>query len=95
MDADIAAANGVNPAERNPRRLPADSGQTYTVGRGESPYIIAHKLKVNADALLKLNGIDDPKKIKPGQKLRLPVRQEVKVKSDAKPKTDSKVKLKA
>jgi LysM repeat protein len=53
--------------------LPADSGKTYIVGKGETPISIAHKLKVSYDALLKLNGIDDPKKLKPGQKLRIPV----------------------
>lgn len=50
-----------------------DSGKTYTVGKGESPYLIAHKLKVSYESLLKLNRIDDPKKLKPGQKLRVPV----------------------
>ena len=54
-------------------RLPPDSGKVYTVGKGESPYGIAQKLKVSYAALLKLNHIDDPKKLKPGQKLRVPV----------------------
>ena len=52
--------------------LPPDSGKTYTVGKGESPYVIAQKLKVSYESLLKLNHIDDPKKLKPGQKLRIP-----------------------
>ncbi len=52
--------------------LPTDSGKIYVVGKGESPYIIAQKLKVSYDALLKLNHIDDPKKLTPGQKLRVP-----------------------
>ena len=52
--------------------LPSDSGKTYTVGKGESPYVIAQKLKVSYESLLKLNHIDDPKKLKPGQKLRVP-----------------------
>ena len=52
--------------------LPPDSGKVYTVGKGESPYGIAQKLKVNYEALLRLNRIDDPKKLKPGQKLRIP-----------------------
>ncbi len=78
-DADIAAATGTTNtsptgSSKPAVRLPPDSGQTYTVGKGESPYTIAHKLKVNADTLLKLNGIDDPKKIKPGQKLRVPAK---------------------
>lgn len=57
----------------NSPHLPADSGRTYIVGKGDTPISIAHKLKVSQDALLKLNQIDDPKKLKPGQKLRVPV----------------------
>ena len=53
-------------------KLPADSGNVYTVGKGESVYTIAQKYKVSPEALLKLNQIDDPKKLKPGQKLHLP-----------------------
>jgi LysM repeat protein len=34
--------------------------------------VIAQKFKVSNEALLKLNHIDDPKKLKPGQKLRIP-----------------------
>lgn len=55
-------------------RLPPDSGKTYVIGKGESAYTIAQKLKVTPDALLKLNGITDPKKLKPGQKLRVPAK---------------------
>lgn len=50
----------------------ADSGKSYVVLKGDSAYTIAQKNKVNYDALLKINQIDDPKKIKLGQKLRLP-----------------------
>lgn len=53
-------------------RLPADSGKTYVVRKGDSPYTIADRLKVDASALLKLNGIDDPKKLRPGQTLHVP-----------------------
>lgn len=81
-DADLAAANGTLPVNR-PAHLPPDSGQTYTVGKGESPYTIAHKFKVSPDTLLKLNGIDDPKKIKPGQKLRIPAKTDTKAKTKA------------
>ena len=64
-------ANNLTPPDKN-ARLPADSGKTYVVRKGDSPYSIADKLKVDASAILKLNGIDDPKKIKPGQTLRIP-----------------------
>ena len=51
----------------------ADAGKVYVVGKGESAYTIAQKNKVSYEALLKLNQIADPKKIQPGQKLRLPL----------------------
>jgi LysM repeat protein len=63
-----AAASSVG---KKPLPLP-DSGKTYVVGKGETPSVIAKKLNVSYDALLKLNQIDDPKKLKPGQKLRVP-----------------------
>ncbi len=50
-----------------------DSGKVYAVGKGESIYTIAQKLKVTPESLLRLNQIDDPKKLKPGQKLHVPV----------------------
>lgn len=59
-----------------PRTTP-DSGKIYVIGKGESAYTIAQKLKVTPEALLKLNGITDPKKLKPGQKLRVPARAKV------------------
>ena len=65
-----AAANNAT-GDKN-GRLPADSGKTYVVQKGDSPYSIAEKLKIEPSALLKLNGIDDPKKIKPGQTLHVP-----------------------
>lgn len=51
-----------------------DSGTMYTVAKGETPVSIARKLKVGYDDLLKLNKIDDPKKIRIGQKLHVPVK---------------------
>ena len=50
-----------------------DSGKVYAVGKGENIYTIAQKLKVAPESLLRLNQIDDPKKLKPGQKLRVPI----------------------
>ena len=44
----------------------------YTVKNGESPYIIAKKFPgVSADDILRWNNIEDPRKIKPGQKLKI------------------------
>ncbi len=52
--------------------LPADSGKTYVVQKGDSLYSIAEKFKVDASVLIKLNGIDNPKKLKIGQTLHVP-----------------------
>jgi len=51
-----------------------DSGQLHTVVKGENPVGIARKLGVSYDELLKLNHIDDPKKLQIGQKLRIPTK---------------------
>jgi LysM repeat protein len=51
----------------------ADSaGQSYVVAKGDNPYSIAKKFKVTQDALMKANNIDDPRKLKIGQKLASP-----------------------
>ena len=46
--------------------------KTYTVAKGDSPASIAKKFKVSQDELLGLNHIDDPRKLKIGQKLLIP-----------------------
>jgi LysM repeat protein len=51
---------------------PAESGKTYIVQGGDNPAKIAKKFKVNYTDLLKANNIDDPKKLKIGQKLIIP-----------------------
>ena len=65
------AATNTAPGDKG-SHLPADSGKTYVVQKGDSPYSIAEKLKVDPSALLKLNAIDDPKKLKLGQTLHIP-----------------------
>jgi LysM repeat protein len=51
----------------------ADSaGQSYVVAKGDNPYSIAKKFKVTQEALMKANNIDDPRKLKIGQKLAIP-----------------------
>jgi LysM repeat protein len=42
------------------------------VAKGDNPYSIAKKFKVTQDALMKANNIDDPRKLKIGQKLAIP-----------------------
>ena len=53
-------------------KAPAHSGKTYTVVKGDNPVTIAKKLKVSYDDLLVLNQIEDPRKLKIGQKLLIP-----------------------
>ena len=88
--APVAAATPVAPAHAKPAvaavpetpKKPAppavaevkDSGNLYTVGKGENPVAIARKLHVSYDDLLKLNQIEDPKKLRIGQKLHIPVK---------------------
>jgi LysM repeat protein len=51
---------------------PAESGKSYIVQGGDSPAKIAKKFKINYADLLKANNIDDPKKLKIGQRLVIP-----------------------
>jgi LysM repeat protein len=63
------------PAKAKPTehaKAPAHSGKTYTVVKGDNPVTIAKKLKVSYDDLLALNQIEDPRKLKIGQKLLIP-----------------------
>ena len=48
--------------------------RSYTVAKGDSPASIAKKFKVSQDELLALNHIDDPRKLKIGQKLLIPAK---------------------
>ena len=50
----------------------SDSGKVYLVARGDNPVTIAKKFKVAYDDLIALNHIDDPRKLKIGQKLLIP-----------------------
>ena len=50
----------------------SESGKTYVVAKGDNPVTIAKKFKVSYDDLLALNHIDDPRKLKIGQKLLIP-----------------------
>jgi len=53
-------------------KAPTHSGKTYIVVKGDNPVTIAKKLKVSYDDLLALNQIEDPRKLKIGQKLLIP-----------------------
>jgi len=63
------------PAEDSPKPVVArDSGSTYTVVRGDTPVSIARRLHVAYADLILLNKIEDPKKLKIGLKLKVPMK---------------------
>jgi LysM repeat protein len=71
----LAPAPNPSAAPKNGTKTPAkvsDSGKVYVVAKGDNPVTIAKKFKVSYDDLLALNHIDDPRKLKIGQKLLIP-----------------------
>jgi LysM repeat protein len=56
------------------RAAASEGAKTYTVAKGDTPVTIAKKFKVPYDDLLAANRIDDPRKLKIGQKLVIPVK---------------------
>lgn len=69
------AAAKVAPAAETkaaPKEDSSTAGESYVVAKGDNPYSIAKKFKVTQDALMKANNIDDPRKLKIGQKLIIP-----------------------
>src|ERR1043166_305974 len=65
------------PGEHIKRAVPLDdmtheSHRTYTVAKGDNPVTVARKLRVSYDELIALNHIDDPRKLRVGQKLLIP-----------------------
>ena len=71
-----AAVNSPATAKSIPKPQPkvSDSGKTYVVAKGDNPVTIAKKFKVSYDDLVTLNHIDDPRKLKIGQKLLIPAK---------------------
>ena len=70
------------PAKHSAKSSVVDSGKTYVVAKGDNPVTIARKFKVSYDSLLALNHIDDPRKLKIGQKLLIPAKTTKTKKSD-------------
>jgi LysM repeat protein len=60
-------------SSKTPTRV-SDSGKTYIVAKGDNPVTIAKRFKVSYDDLVSLNHIDDPRKLKIGQKLLIPTK---------------------
>ena len=73
------------PAADEPKRIEkaipvTNSSKTYVVEKGDNPVKIAKKFHVPYDELLAANHIDDPHKLKIGQKLIIPVKPAPKAK---------------
>ena len=51
-----------------------ESKKTYVVAKGDNPASIARKFKISSDDLLTANKIEDPHKLKIGQKLIIPTK---------------------
>ena len=67
------------PAKEEPKIAKAlplenETGNFYTVAKGDNPVKIAKKLKVSESDLLAVNHIDDPRKLQIGQKLIIPAK---------------------
>jgi LysM repeat protein len=50
----------------------SEAEKYYVIQRGDTPASIAKKLKVNSADLLKINNIEDPRKLQIGQRLQIP-----------------------
>ena len=61
-----------SPSKQGRAASPVSSGETYIVKKGDNPVTIAKKLKIPYDDLMSLNHIEDPRKLKIGQKLLIP-----------------------
>ena len=49
-----------------------ENGRFYTIQRGDNPAGIAKKFKITASELLRVNNIDDPRKLQVGQRILIP-----------------------
>lgn len=66
--APVAEKTDAAPADKSQ----TNSEKTYIVAKGDNPYSLAKKFNITQAALMKANNIDDPKKLKIGQKLIIP-----------------------
>jgi LysM repeat protein len=62
------------PAPKAEKKSTPKGTKFYTVAKGDTPVTIAKKFKVPYDDLLAANHIDDPRKLRIGQKLIIPVK---------------------
>ncbi|OAI43263.1 hypothetical protein AYO41_02245 [Verrucomicrobia bacterium SCGC AG-212-E04] len=67
-----AAAPAAKTAAKAPSQEADHGAKTYVVVAGDNPNTLAKKFGVSESALLKANGIEDPRKLRIGQKLVIP-----------------------
>ena len=51
-----------------------DSGERYTIQSGDTLWRICNRFKVSRDAVLKINGIEDPNKLYAGRSIKIPAK---------------------
>ena len=74
-DAKVTPALPAKPAKKVKANDSIPEGsKVYVVGKGDNPVTIAKRFKVSYDDLLAANHIDDPHKLKVGQKLIIPAK---------------------
>ena len=67
-----ASSDADRPSHKATAGKPVSDGKTYVVKKGDNPVTIAKKLRVSYDDLMELNRIEDPRKLRIGQKLLIP-----------------------
>jgi len=60
-----------------PKPVSSDTGITYTVVHGDTLHGIARRFHVTSEELMRINNIDDPRKLRIGLKLKIPARHQI------------------
>lgn len=68
----LGSKENKNTPSQTPGSGTSEAEKYYVIQRGDTPASIAKKLKVNSADLLKINNIDDPRKLQIGQRLQIP-----------------------
>ncbi|MDD2961888.1 MAG: L,D-transpeptidase family protein [Muribaculaceae bacterium] len=55
-------------------KTPTGKTKSYTIKNGENLSVIAHRNHTTASELMKINGITDVHSLRPGQKIRIPIK---------------------
>lgn len=69
---DLPPSRSEAPSTVEPEMANDESYETYTMRRGDDPWTVSRKLKVNYQDFLKLNRIEDPRMVKAGEELKIP-----------------------